>query len=249
MSNLGNKQIMANNIRAHLDSLGLNAKEFSNRLDFKYSTVLDWLNAKTYPRIDKIEKMANYFGVEKSDLVEEKSNNDLPNKINSIVKQLNTNRQQNVVAYSSKQLKEQMQEEDTKTISIEEAKERYQVEYPVELLGYVSAGTGEYLQDWKPEEILVDNAPDVYDYALKVNGDSMEPLFADGQIIFVIKVTSENLFDLSNRIVIADFNGDAYVKKLVITHEELRLVSLNKEYEDKIVTEDDDFKVTGIVVL
>ena len=89
MSNLGNKQIMANNIRAHLDSLGLNAKEFSNRLDFKYSTVLDWLNAKTYPRIDKIEKMANYFGVEKSDLVEEKSNNDLPNKINSIVKQLN----------------------------------------------------------------------------------------------------------------------------------------------------------------
>ena len=249
MSNLGNKQIMANNIRAHLDSLGLNAKEFSNRLDFKYSTVLDWLNAKTYPRIDKIEKMANYFGVEKSDLVEEKSNNDLPNKINSIVKQLNTNRQQNVVAYSSKQLKEQMQEENTKIISIEEAKERYQVEYPVELLGSVSAGTGEYLQDWKPEEILVDNAPDVYDYALKVNGDSMEPLFADGQIIFVIKVTSENLFDLSNRIVIADFNGDAYVKKLVITHEELRLVSLNKEYEDKIVTEDDDFKVTGIVVL
>lgn len=55
----------------------------------------------------------------------------------------------------------------------------------------------------------------MYDYALKVNGDSMEPLFADGQIIFVIKVTSENLFDLSNRIVIADFNGDAYVKKLV----------------------------------
>lgn len=89
----------------------------------------------------------------------------------------------------------------------------------------------------------------MYDYALKVNGDSMEPLFADGQIIFVIKVTSGNLFDLSNRIVIADFNGDAYVKKLVITHEELRLVSLNKEYKDKIVTEDDDFKVTGIVAL
>lgn len=249
MSNLGNKQIMASNIRSHLDSLGLNAKDFSNRLDFKYSTVLDWLNAKTYPRIDKIEKMANYFGVEKSDLVEDKGTNELPNKINSIVKQLNTDRQQNVVAYSSNQLKEQLQEENTKVISIKEAKDRYQTEYPVELLGYVSAGTGEYLQDWKPEEILVDNTPDVYDYALKVNGDSMEPLFADGQIIFVIKVTSENLFDLSNRIVIADFNGDAYVKKLVITHEELRLVSLNKEYEDKIVTEDDDFKVTGIVVL
>ena len=83
MSNLGNKQIMASNIRSHLDSLGLNAKDFSNRLNFKYSTVLDWLNAKTYPRIDKIEKMANYFGVEKSDLVEDKGTNELPNKINS----------------------------------------------------------------------------------------------------------------------------------------------------------------------
>lgn len=249
MSNLGNKQIMASNIRSHLDSLGLNAKDFSNRLDFKYSTVLDWLNAKTYPRIDKIEKMANYFGVEKSDLVEAKDANELPNKINSIVRQLNADRQQNVVDYSSKQLKEQLQEENTKVISIKEARDRYQVEYPVELLGSVSAGTGEYLQEWKPEEILVDNVPQKYDYALKVNGNSMEPLFADGQIIFVIRVTDENLFDLSNRIVIADLNGDAYVKKLVVRHDELRLVSLNKEYEDKIITNNDDFKVTGIVAI
>mgnify|MGYP002515637211 FL=1 len=35
-------------------------------------TFSDWINAKTYPRIDKIELMANYFGIEKSDLVEEK---------------------------------------------------------------------------------------------------------------------------------------------------------------------------------
>ena len=40
-------------------------------MDFKYSTVLDWVNAKTYPRIDKIELMANYFGIEKADLIEE----------------------------------------------------------------------------------------------------------------------------------------------------------------------------------
>lgn len=33
-------------------------------------TFSDWVNAKTYPRIDKIEMMANYFGISKSDLVE-----------------------------------------------------------------------------------------------------------------------------------------------------------------------------------
>ena len=36
-------------------------------------TFSDWINAKTYPRIDKIELLANYFGVLKSDLVEDKS--------------------------------------------------------------------------------------------------------------------------------------------------------------------------------
>ncbi len=39
-------------------------------LGVKYTTFCDWVNAKTYPRIDKIELMANYFGISKSDLVE-----------------------------------------------------------------------------------------------------------------------------------------------------------------------------------
>lgn len=75
-SNLGNKEIMANNIRKFIDSRGMNAKEFAAELNFKYTTVLDWLNAKTYPRIDKIEMMANFFGVEKSDLVEKETLSD-----------------------------------------------------------------------------------------------------------------------------------------------------------------------------
>ena len=37
------------------------------------STFSDWVHARTYPRIDKIELMANYFGIEKSDLVEERT--------------------------------------------------------------------------------------------------------------------------------------------------------------------------------
>lgn len=68
---LGNKQIMAGNIKRLLDKKGLNPRQMAMALDFKYTTVLDWVNAKTYPRIDKIETMANFFGVLKSDLVEE----------------------------------------------------------------------------------------------------------------------------------------------------------------------------------
>lgn len=40
-------------------------------LGFKISTFSDWVNANSYPRIDKIEMIANYFGIQKSDLIEE----------------------------------------------------------------------------------------------------------------------------------------------------------------------------------
>lgn len=65
-----NKQIMAERIKEKLNQNGMTAKEFSEKLGFKYTTVLDWIHAKTYPRIDKIEKMANFFGVDKADLIE-----------------------------------------------------------------------------------------------------------------------------------------------------------------------------------
>ena len=72
MSTLGNKEIMAQNIRYYLKKYGKTQKEICKDLGFKEMTFSDWVNAKTYPRIDKIEKMANYFHVQKADLVEEK---------------------------------------------------------------------------------------------------------------------------------------------------------------------------------
>lgn len=70
MSDLGNKKVMAKNIKYYLKENDITQTEMCNTLGFKMSTVSDWLHARTYPRIDKIELMANYFGVEKSDLVE-----------------------------------------------------------------------------------------------------------------------------------------------------------------------------------
>lgn len=63
---------MAQNIRYYLKKYGKTQKEICKDLGFKEMTFSDWVNAKTYPRIDKIEKIANYFHVQKADLVEEK---------------------------------------------------------------------------------------------------------------------------------------------------------------------------------
>ncbi len=72
MQGLGNKAIMSKNLRRIMSERRVTAKELSKALDFPYTTLLSWLKADNYPRIDKIEAMANYFGIQKSDLIEEK---------------------------------------------------------------------------------------------------------------------------------------------------------------------------------
>lgn len=73
MSALGNKQIMARNIQHYMDLHKKTRQDICSAIGVKYTTFTDWVKGNSYPRIDKIELMANYFGINKSDLVEEHS--------------------------------------------------------------------------------------------------------------------------------------------------------------------------------
>lgn len=70
---LGNRQVMGQNIDYYMNRMGLERKELARALGVPYSSLTDWMNGNSYPRIDKIQKMADFFGVEKSDLVEPRS--------------------------------------------------------------------------------------------------------------------------------------------------------------------------------
>lgn len=72
MSGLGNKEIFSRNLRALMEQAGKDRNRVCDDLGFKYSTFNDWYNGNKYPRIDKIEMLSNYFGVMKSDLIEDK---------------------------------------------------------------------------------------------------------------------------------------------------------------------------------
>ncbi|MHB9648915.1 helix-turn-helix domain-containing protein [Weissella paramesenteroides] len=75
----GNKQVMANNIKYYLAKNSKSARDVIRDLNLKSTTVYDWINTRTYPRIDKIESMATYFNIDKSALIDEYDNstNDL----------------------------------------------------------------------------------------------------------------------------------------------------------------------------
>lgn len=70
---LGNKKIMGDNIQFYMDRIGIERRDFAKAIGVPYSSLTDWLNGRTYPRIDKIERMAQYFGIEKADLVEDRN--------------------------------------------------------------------------------------------------------------------------------------------------------------------------------
>ena len=72
MSDLGNKEVMAKNLRYYIERSGKTQKDVAAAIDVPPSTFNAWLKAKKYPRIDKIEMLANYFNILKSDLIEEK---------------------------------------------------------------------------------------------------------------------------------------------------------------------------------
>ena len=73
MSDIGNISIFVKNLRYYMNLNNKTRSDICNDLNLAYTTFADWYNGKIYPRIDKIELLANYFGVKKSDLIEEKN--------------------------------------------------------------------------------------------------------------------------------------------------------------------------------
>lgn len=77
MSDLGNKEIFSKNLNYYMTINKKTRADVCRDLDIPYSTFTDWCNANIYPRIDKIELLANYFEIKKSDLVENKEKTDI----------------------------------------------------------------------------------------------------------------------------------------------------------------------------
>ena len=109
----------------------------------------------------------------------------------------------------------------------------------------VSAGTGNFLDDSSYEMIEAPNyVPIAVDFALRLSGDSMEPLLQDGQVIWV---KEQDVLD-NGDIGIFSYSGDVYCKKLIADGRRAFLRSLNSAYEDIEVQDDFGFRVLGKVV-
>lgn len=76
-----NKQIFAKNFNYYLAINNKNQSDIVQDLKLTASTVSDWANGKKYPRVDKMQMLADYFGILKSDLTEEHEESKLTDDI------------------------------------------------------------------------------------------------------------------------------------------------------------------------
>ncbi len=107
----------------------------------------------------------------------------------------------------------------------------------------VSAGLGFDLQEgdeW--EEIDVPDTSETRraDFALTIQGDSMEPVYFDGDIVLVKK---QNTIDIG-QIGIFILGGAGYIKKFGGD----RLISLNDKYNDIVLNEYEECRCAGKVI-
>lgn len=69
---MDHKTVFSENLKMYMALSGKSRKDVCEALGYSYFTLSDWVNGKKMPRMDKVEQLANYFGVLKSDLIEEK---------------------------------------------------------------------------------------------------------------------------------------------------------------------------------
>lgn len=84
-----NRRIFANNLRKLIDERGLQAKDLIEVTGASQASISEWLNARKYPRIDKIERLANFFKVKKSDLIEDPTQTEAERKIKELTRKFN----------------------------------------------------------------------------------------------------------------------------------------------------------------
>ena len=206
-------------------------EQVGNLIGVGKSTVRKWENGmiENMGR-DKIILLSRALNISPLDILE-MNTDDEKEDIKDIYLRLNKDNQAIVYDFAKSKLDEQ------NTISDNV------VPFPttLNLDAVVSAGTGEWQDGTLKEEVEYDGQIPSHDYVVRVNGDSMQPLFEDNQILFIKKTHDVR----DGQIIVCMLNNETYVKKIMGN----RLVSLNKKYDDIQINEYDDFSVVGVVVL
>ncbi len=221
-------------------SLKLTQKELASKIDAKHNSISDWENNKNKPDPDTIELLCGVLGITPNYLLGTGNDDALfPHEKTLIVKY------RQLDAHGVKMVNMVLEEEYTRSISIQEPIEQEEsnlIHIPASPYK-ASAGEGTFLFDEEPDTIIgVINNSDTRkaDICITVAGDSMEPVYFDGDILLVRRQPDIDIGEIGIFIQA----GRGFVKK----KGEDRLISLNKLRPDIYPSEFDEIYCFGKVI-
>lgn len=253
-------------IKMHRKRLGLTQTELGEKLGVKTNAVSKWECGRVegIPRT-KIKAMALLFDVPASYLIDDDTNivyadfgakkassqRDEADEIADVFRKLDEHGKGAVRAILNFEHASAVAENRQAGVKKPKAKVKQRSDGmgDVEVFDQPSAaGLGNYLSDIAShiEQYPANVIPEGTEFGVRISGNSMAPNIPDKATAFVqSKIAIE-----PGQVGIFLLNGESFCKKLEVNRErqEIRLVSFNPDYKDRIIEECDDFRTLGLVL-
>ena len=207
---------------------GLTQEQIAEKIGVAKSTFTGYEKGNSEPNMLTVSKIMKELQVDANYLYQDEMGSNYPMKV-SYDEYQHIEKYRNLDSHGKEMIDFALEKEWER--SIKEKETTSKVATPTRILSYyyrlASAGTGQILFDMPPtKRIEIPDIPEYRkaDYAIGVNGDSMEPVYHDGDMLLVemsdeIRVGEIGIFSL---------NGECYVKKLG----KGELISLNPKYDN-----------------
>ena len=251
VSKMDLKKYIGTQIKTFRKSAGFTQDELAKRLNTTKQTISRYEKGDRKANQDMLFELCDIFGVSIDDFFPSQNESTQPpttSPIQSIYDQLKPPRQRKVITYAEKLRDEQKNEEETKINEVsEKVIDLYQVEVVSETAAACGFNYGFGYDDTDRETIEVDEQPPRHDIATKVSGDSMQPDYQDGDILYLV---DKGLTTYNGDLAVIAYGDRSYFKKIYTENGRLRLVSLNDKYEDIILdfppAEDTHIKIFAV---
>ena len=221
----------------------LKQSHLADRLEIPRSSFNEYVKGTALPRPGNVQKIADYFGLKKSDIdprfkstrpstASHRPVETIPPKVVYLDQELKEPRHSAWIDHGEQLLKEQ---------SLELRKEPL---YEYRIYEKLSAGTGTAIYEDHSYDLAYFDKELDHDIASWIYGDSMEPKYKDGQVALI----KETGWDYDGAIYAVVWDGQTYIKKVYKEEDGLRLVSLNDKYDDKFARWEEEPRIIGKVV-
>lgn len=249
------KRIFSKNLLKYLNLYGKTQREVADAISVSPQTFNTWCQGIALPRMGKIQKLSDYFNIEKTDLIDEDLSSS--EKKHQQKDHLNYHLENHEISMMEKYraidddgrsavnyILDHEAKRAAAAQALREAPAAYAENITVlpTLVQRICAGTGSIGDDVLYEEgqYPAIKVPEGSQYAAAITGDSMEPEFHDGDIVFYKKVNALDFGDIG----IFNINNENVIKK----YGKQGLQALNPEYDKILPVADDHIVIIGKVL-